>query len=294
MKVTKSILTLCFLVLIGSFAISCSNANIPDESTVDCEIASGQGELLFNFGSSGAARAAYALDEIQPKVSSYKLVIYNSSKKYDESFSLTADKKLTLEEGTYNAVIFAVNNTEVYGSGYSKDIVIESGKSTTVTFTLRPFDMSLTCPENVECGKDFDVNYKFDTRNELVVFANVKLSINNIVGAEKSISGGMSGIKKRTCIEGKCSFTASATPLESVIYLKDPNTLSLEIYDESYNFSLGVDTGSQFIKPYGVTYYNQYQYGQPIASLKNLTWCPVNFIVPENATGLNVNIEWEQ
>ena len=41
MKVTKSILTLCFLVLIGSFAISCSNANIPDESTVDCEIASG-------------------------------------------------------------------------------------------------------------------------------------------------------------------------------------------------------------------------------------------------------------
>lgn len=77
--------------------------------------------------------------------------------------------------------------------------------------------------------------------------------------------------------------------------MKDPNTLSLEIYDESYNFSLGVSTGSNFIKPYGVTYgYNQYQYGQPTASLKNLTWCPVNFIVPENATGLNVNIEWEQ
>lgn len=36
------------------------------------------------------------------------------------------------------------------------------------------------------------------------------------------------------------------------------------------------------------------QLQQPIASLKNLTWCPVNFIVPENATGLNVNIEWEQ
>lgn len=293
MKVTKSILTLCFLVLIGSFAISCSNANIPDESTVDCEIASGQGELLFNFGSSGAARSAYALDEIQPKVSSYKLVIYNSSKKYDESFSLTADKKLTLEEGTYNAVIFAVNNTEVYGSGYSKDIVIESGKSTTVTFTLRPFDMSLTCPENVECGKDFDVNYKFDTRNELVVFANAELSINNIVSAEKSISGGMSGITNRTCIEGKCSFTASATPLESVIYLKDPNTPTLEIYDESYNYSLVVSTGSYFIKPYGVVH-QYYQSQQPIASLKNLTWCPVNFIVPENATGLNVNIEWEQ
>ncbi len=293
MKVTKSILPLFFLVLIGSFAISCSNANIPDESTVDCEIASGQGELLFNFGSSGAARSAYALDEIQPKVSSYKLVIYNLSKKYDESFSLTADKKLTLEEGTYNAVIFAVNNTEVYGSGYSKDIVIESGKSTTVTFTLRPFDMSLTCPENVECGKDFDVNYKFDTRNELVVFANAELSINNIVGSKKSISGGMSGITNRTCIEGKCSFTASATPLESVIYLKDPNTLSLEIYDESYNYSLGVSTGSYFIKPYGVVY-QYYQSQQPIASLKNLTWCPVNFIVPENATGLNVNIEWEQ
>lgn len=200
---------------------------------------------------------------------------------------------MTLEEGTYNAVIFAVNNTEVYGSGYSKDIVIESGKSTTVTFTLRPFDMSLTCPENVECGKDFDVNYKFDTRNELVVFANAELSINNIVGSKKSISGGMSGITNRTCIEGKCSFTASATPLESVIYLKDPNTLSLEIYDESYNYSLVVSTGSYFIKPYGVVH-QYYQSQQPIASLKNLTWCPVNFIVPENATGLNVNIEWEQ
>ena len=124
MKVTKSILTLCFLVLIGSFAISCSNANIPDESTGDCEIASGQGELLFNFGSSGAARAAYALDEIQPKVTSYQLVIYNATNKYNETFSLSAEKKMILNEGTYNAVIIAENGSIAYGSGYAKDIKI--------------------------------------------------------------------------------------------------------------------------------------------------------------------------
>ena len=289
MKVTKSILTLCFLVLIGSFAISCSNANIPDESTGDCEIASGQGELLFNFGSSGAARAAYVLDEIQPKVTSYQLVIYNATNKYDETFSLASEKKLIMNEGTYNAVILAESGNIAYGSGYAKDIKIESNKATTVTFTLRPFDMSLTCPTEVECGKSFEVNYKFDTRNELLGFSNMQLGVNNVTGMGKTIStltsstpinSGM-GIfyNYATCVEGSYSLSAPVVVKESVLYL---NYANLSICDKTYNYnySLNMNMGGP-INPYGAnSFYSEYSC--PL-SLKNLTWCPVNFIAPERA-----------
>lgn len=301
MKITRSILNLCFFVLIGVFAISCSNANNLNESSENGNAEVGMGELYFNFGSSGASRTAYPLDEIQPKVTSYQLVIYNSTNKYNETFSLTAEKKLILNEGTYNAVILAESSSIVYGSGYAKDIVIESNKATTVTFTLRPFDMSLTCPSEVECGKTFEVNYKFDTRNELLAFNNLQIGANNVTGMDKSIStfsssyiptgSNMSITIYMTCVEGTYTLSAPATAKESVLYLKNAY---LGICDKTYNYSLSIylpNMGNMI--PYGTTFSLM---PTTSASLKNLTWCPVNFIAPENAStsGLNVNIEWEQ
>ena len=128
-------------ILFAFMLISCSNSTSSVSNDEDTQIPTGYGILSFSIGNNTSAdRTAINLDTILSKVSQYEIVIYNSTKRYEETFTLDETKSLIIEEGTYNSIIVATdghNKTYEYGgrgsslgSGYAKNITITSGKKT--------------------------------------------------------------------------------------------------------------------------------------------------------------------
>ena len=267
-------------ILFAFMLISCSNSTSSVSNDEDTQIPTGYGILSFSIGNNTSAdRTAINLDTILSKVSQYEIVIYNSTKRYEETFTLDETKSLIIEEGTYNSIIVATdghNKTYEYGgsslgSGYAKNITITSGKKTTVDYVLKPFDFSISCPAEVNCSEQFDVTFSFDTRNELL-----RVIGNGVSVKIKSSGTGNNEHPAGTSISKSYTFTAPSIPVETYVYF---NSIGFGLYDATYN------KAHSFPNPYipetGEVY-------------KNITWAPINFTEPESATGVNINISWEQ
>ena len=276
----KNLFTYIFLVFIF---ISCTNST-SNNSIEKEQIPEGYGIVTLSVGKDSINyRSAIPLNTILSKVSQYEVVIYNASKRYEQTFRLEETKSLIIEEGTYNSIIVATdghNKTYEYGgrgnslgSGYSTNIIVTSGKKTTVNYVLKPFDFSISCPSEVNCSEPFDIAFSFNTRNDLL-----RVNKNAISVQIKSSGDWTNGNSAGTSISTSYQLTAPSVPVETYVYFSG---LDIGLYDSTYN------KAHSFPTPYmpGIGTEDEY---------KNITWAPINFIEPESATGLNINITWEQ
>ncbi len=250
---------------------SCTVSSSISEDTITTQ---GYGQIKI-IVANNSSRKAMDLDWIQSQVSKYKLELYNASERYSETFTVSDSKSFTVKEGSYNAVLIATDytNSWSFGSGSVKNIVVTEGNQTNVDFILKPYNYSISCPDEVNCSESFDVECFFDTRNELIKIWNGSITA-RIKSNNSCISSGKTS--HNSSVIGICNLTAPSTSTETYIYMSG---IELRIVDSTFNKY--IDIPSPYLPETNDLF-------------KNVSWTPINFIEPESSTGVNITISWEQ
>lgn len=168
---------LYILIITSLFFIGCSNNIINNSKDKEDTSNSEYGKIIFSInGETSSARSAVPLSFLTGRNQYFTVFMYNETEEYKLQFNeydgSASDPSFDVKAGTYNAVMLAGvngNYSGAIGSGNVKEIVVIANTVTNVDFTLRPFDYEISAPTTpVFCGEEYDVSFKFDTRNDLL------------------------------------------------------------------------------------------------------------------------------